>query len=110
MQEIKLRSDLIEKVLNGEKKAMTRLGLKSYTLGYVEFYNPENPKHRAVDFTITKLEAVAFCDITTELANLEGYANVDEFKAVLKHIYGHINDYATLTVVEFEPVVRSEDL
>lgn len=103
-QIIKLNPGLIDLVETGQKTATTRLGLKAkYHLGPVKFVNAKVPED-IVDggYEIYKIEAISFCEITQELAEIENYKSIEEFQKALIDIYGPIEEYATLTVIYWD--------
>ncbi len=104
MNVIKLKPNLMDLVENGSKTATTRLGLKTkYTLGHVKFQNSEVLEDLIdIGAEIYKIEAIDFCDISDELAKIENYKKATELKKALTDIYGHINEYDTLTVIYWQ--------
>jgi hypothetical protein len=103
-QIIKLTPELLDNVQNNDKRATTRLGLKTrYHLGPVAFQNNEVQSDIVDDgFEIYSLKAVAFCDLSEDLAIEEGFKSSMELRNKLVEIYGPINDYATCTVIWFD--------
>lgn len=105
MSNIKLKPDLLEMARSGNKKATTRLGIKSnIDLGYCELFDPADPKNRIKDLEVYKMEVMAFCDLSDEIARLEGYRSVEELREALLSIYRTIDDYSAVTVIYFQPL------
>ena len=104
MQEIKLNKELIPRVFNGSKRATTRKGVKKYHLGEVWFTSGNGDK--IGPYKIDKLEIVEWDDLSSELARIEGYQNVEELKDALIEIYGGENIFQSdeFTVVYFYPI------
>lgn len=103
MNTIKVNPELIDNIENSSKRATTRLGLKTkYTLGPVNFVNSINEDDVIDGYDIYKIESLAFCELTEELATEEGFNNLNDFRNKLIEIYGTIDDYATMTVIYWD--------
>lgn len=104
MQQIKMRDELLSKIFNGEKTATTRMGIKMYHVGYVEFIGTES-KRTLGPYLIDKIELLHWDDIDDELAKKEGYNHAGELKKALEDIYdaASIWDMTKFTVVHFFP-------
>ena len=99
--EIKIREDLKDWVLSGEKTATTRLGVKEIPVGPgVIVFNESGTK---IPVEITAVKQCPFSGIDKDLATKENHT-VESLKAVLEHIYGPINDNQIMTVIEFKMV------
>jgi hypothetical protein len=102
-QIIKLNSHLIPKVKSARKMATTRLGIKSkYHVGPFVIEDASD-SDKIYDFSlyICRIELIRFKEIDIDLANVEGYDYVDDFKAELVKIYGKIKESDFLTVIYF---------
>lgn len=99
VQQIKMREDLKEWVVSGEKTATTRLGIKKIELGPSVILFHESKVEMPVE--VTQVYQIEFKSIDKALATKENHT-VESLKAALEHIYGPISDEQVLTVIEFK--------
>lgn len=96
---IKMREDLKDWVLSGEKTATTRLGVRKTKKGRTVIVFNESGDEIPVEVTVAK--QIKFKEIDKTLATKENHT-VESLKAALEHIYGPIQDEQVMTVIEFK--------
>lgn len=105
MQEIKFKTELMEKILSGCKKATTRLGFKDkYHLGLVRMVDTNDVFKPIEKFEITRIEALPFHTVSRMVAYLEDYKTIEEYRQAVRNCYRPIfvNDESIVTVIEWQ--------
>lgn len=92
IQVIKLNPDLMDHAEKGSKRKTIRKGIKTkYHLGPVYFQNSEDEKDKLfINATIVKIEQI-------NLSNLG-----KNYKKVLEDIYGKMEEFELLTLIEWD--------
>ena len=106
-QEIKLKAELIKKVMKCEKTCTTRKGVKDYRIDLsTTLHNPKNYNNK-VDIEIQSIRIMTALEATNDagIIKAEGYSTRNEFELALRSIYPDIQSSDMVTVVDFRMLI-----
>lgn len=94
---LKIRKNLMDKVLNGSKKSTSRIGERDFQVGDTIIFVSLEDESITYSTEITDVTFCKACDFTLEEAMLEGYDSVEEMLSSLAAVYNfELNQIFTL--------------
>lgn len=99
-QELKLRKEIFDKVLDGSKKATSRKGIRQICPGMLTLIMTED-ETQTKKVCVKRVEIIKLNEITDTEARLEGYASAKELRNKLEEIYGSFCSGELFTLVEW---------
>jgi hypothetical protein len=100
MQEILIKEELLQLVLEGKKTTTCRFGKRDYELVKTRLKSNSTENYTHID--LLDMRFIEAKDITDETANYDGFNTREELITVLTSIYGEIKDTDIITIVYFE--------
>jgi hypothetical protein len=100
MQEILIKEELLQLVLDGKKTTTCRFGKRDYKLTRTRLKSNSSDNFTYID--LLDMRFIEAKDITDETANYDGFNTREELVAVLTSIYGAIKDSDIITIVYFK--------
>lgn len=106
-QEIKLKSELIDKVKNCTKTSTIRKGLKPYRTDLCTILIDQYNYGNKVDISINSISIMTLDEIMSDdmLIKTEGCSTSRELRDVLSSIYGVLTMDTIFTVVNFNMII-----
>ena len=102
-QEIKLKGELFQKVLTGEKTCTTRLGVKDYRLDLCTHFVDPKDHSRIIDIEPYIIMVMPFQQAIEdhEIYQNEGYTNRIDYEDAVRNCYENIKSTDMVTVVKY---------
>ena len=101
MQELLLREEIFDKVLDGTKKSTSRKGRRDIVVGPLLFKMTEDESVQVVR-NVVGVRYCAYKEITDDEARKEGYTSLADLQNILERIYGVIDPNELFTFIEWQ--------
>lgn len=95
--EIIFASKFIDMIDEGIKTTTVRRGVREYTSGIYDLYNPKKSVHGYV--VINGVKVTTFGELTEDVAKTDGFKSLEELKNELLLFYPELVDDSPVTIV-----------